>query len=117
MYLWSIKGTTKLQSECALEGGKLTMPFTRQMCVCSSEGDQWDLEVFFGVVELGDEGKGYPGLGGCWSSGKGFVSSHPVTFLGGVTSQEQQHHQQVQLLSETPVLGRHWDFIVWDFTA
>lgn len=34
-------------------------------------------------------------------------------FWVGVTSQEQQHHHQVQLLSETPVLGTHWDFILW----
>lgn len=26
--------------------------------MCSSEGDQQDLAVFSGVVELGDEGKG-----------------------------------------------------------
>lgn len=34
------------------------VPFIIQVCVCSSEGNQQDLEVFSGVVELGDEGKG-----------------------------------------------------------
>lgn len=33
-------------------------------------------------------------------------------FWVGVTSQGQQHYHQVELLSETPVLGRHWDFIL-----
>lgn len=32
------------------------VPFRSQVCVCSSEGDQQDLQVFSGVVE--DEGKG-----------------------------------------------------------
>lgn len=57
-----ICGLLKVPLNCRVNvsgGWKIDlMPFTRQMCVCSSEGDQRDLEVFFGVVEMGDEGKG-----------------------------------------------------------
>lgn len=34
------------------------VPFRSQLCVCSSEGVQQDLEVFSEVVELGDEEQG-----------------------------------------------------------
>lgn len=46
------------------------VPLRSQGCVCSSEGDQEDLEVFPGVVELGDEGKGALAWSGAGAVGR-----------------------------------------------